>query len=156
MSEISWGKGRGSSGLFKPGFDSSGSTSLRTSGWARPPCASLPPTAPHSGPTWPRSSTDGLRTCWDGMSFPLWGALYQRWSNLSPAEGPRPRARQRQRQRHRWRLHGKRTSCRPQRPLPLKTSVRPQRPLHPKRTPWRRLKDGNGKAAQAASAVTGH
>ena len=67
------------------------------------------------------------------MSSP-WGALYRRWSTLSPAAGTRPRPRQRQRPRHRWRHHGKRTKRRPQRPLPLKTGARPQRPLHPKRT----------------------
>ena len=109
-------------------------TSLWTSGWARPllpPCASPLLTARPSGITWPRSSTDGLRTCWAGMSSP-WGALYRRWSTLSPAAGTRPR--QRQRPRHRWRLHGKRTKRRPQWPLPLKTGARPQRPLHPKRT----------------------
>ena len=107
------------------------SSDLRTSST---PCLSQRSTAAHSGPTWPRSSTLGLSRCWAGMSFPSGGAPYRWWRTLSPAEGTRTR--QRQRQRHR--LHGKRTSRRPKRPLPLKTSARPQRPLHPKRTAGRR------------------
>ena len=135
MSEISWGKGRGSSGLFKPGFWQlwqhfswdlrMNKTTMRLSTSDRTALGAY-------------LATKFNRWAEDLLSrdeLPLWGALYQRWSNLSPAEGPRPRARQRQRQRHRWRLHGKRTSCRPQRTLPLKTGVWPKRPLHPKRTP---------------------
>ena len=106
-----------------------------------------------SGITWPRSSTDGLRTCWAGMSSP-WGALYRRWSTLSPAAGTRPRPRQRQRPRHRWRLHGKRTKRRPQRPLPLKTGARPQRPLHPKRTSLK--KAGRRRRHDGTSGVGSH
>ena len=109
-------------------------TSLRTSERARWPSPLL--TATRSGPTWPRSFIDGWRTCWAGMSFPLWGAQYRRGRKLHPAVGP-PRTRPRPRHRRRLhgkrtRLHGKRTRPRPQRPLHGKIKFRPQRPLHPK------------------------
>ena len=102
------------------------------------PCASPLLTARPSAITWPRSFTDGWRTCWAGMSFPLWEALYRRWSNLHPAVGiAASRTRPRPPRRRRWRRHTKRTRRRTQRHLHGKTSVQPQRPLprktlHPK------------------------
>ena len=84
----------------------------------RATCASPLLTAKPFGFTWPRSSIDGWRNCWAGMSFPLWEALYRRRHSLHPAVGnARPRPRLRRRRRRRRRLHG---------------SLRPQRPLHPK------------------------
>ena len=77
------------------------------------------------------------------MSFPLWGALYQRRRNLHPAVGnPRPRPRPRRRRRlhdKRTRLHGKRTSLRPQRPLHPKMLHRKTGRLHARASavgPW--------------------